>query len=102
MAEVCGALKLNSADTSFQMQKYIPECYLRLIGRPIMQLVADIRCFLAECQRSIAECQRIKIIRAQVGFDIPSDQTLFTRVSKGLTSSDMECVLDFFKRRTQV
>merc|ERR1711939_409707 len=97
VAEVCGAPKLNSADTSFQMQKYISECYLRLIGRPIMQRNADMKCFLAECLRSKHERQRMKISQLQLGFDIPSDQTILTRVSKGLTNADMKCVLDFFK-----
>merc|ERR1711939_749323 len=91
VAEVCGApIKSTEKLTSFQMQKYISECYLRLIGRPIMQLEADMKCFLAECLRR-------KITQLQLGFDIPSDQTILTRVSKGLTNSDMKCVLDFFK-----
>jgi len=93
VAEVCGAPVMSTEKlTSFQMQKYISECYLRLIGRPIMQRNADMKCFLADFQ-----C--CKINQTQVGFDIPSDQKIRTKVSKGLKNSDMKCVLDFFKRR---
>ena len=99
----------------FQMQKYIAECYMRLIGKPIVQSIEDMRfehtrarartpppsppfptrrCFLVECHSD-------KVEEAQMVLAIPSDQTIVTKVGTGLTNSDMKCVLDFFKRHNR-